>query len=1200
MEYKSNLVPLTPAEIPVGKMAQFEEELNGVLSGQYGTAIRNISITGNYSVGKSSHLKSFQGRNPQYQYKTVSLAKFANSSSNKLKGSTNKEATEPLVEGARGSSDEGATRQVVEESIVQQLLYSVQAKSLPNSRFRRISYQSKASVFVNACIFLFSLTSYAYVFLVDQIPLALLTYFEMFPAGLFSLGCLLGVSYVSWKVVKFSGNIHFSNFDFKGIKFNGTSPKSSALHRYIDEIVYFFESGDTDVVIFEDLDRFEDVGVFNSLRELNLILNSYDNIKRPIYFIYAVRDCLFLANDRTKFFDLIIPIVPVVHSSNAFEIFKRLLEANGERVKNYEKDGITTSHLQSIALYFDDMRLINNVVNEFTLYKGQLPDSAPVGNKLLSMIAIKNLYPKEYAQLILRKGKIYEAIAGIDEFKNTLSKDTRKEREEIEEQIKRLESSSVSNLGEVNRLFWLLYAEAAGVTGHHLHSMDKLTYNNFVSTFIDTPSGKHLTIHYGNSKTTIRTNTIKNALGETAYEAQQKVIVSIEDLKSNRASLLKAEREIRTYSIGDVINHSVGRKLINTELGEEFGLVSLCIRNQTLANDYEFYISRFYEGSLTKNDISVIQSLKQGWDLDREQKVDNPKLVLMKLSLTELPKRIPASLVKTLLDYPKVTSFELSDYKIERTDYQYYYQSLDDIQTKIKFVCETFDYKSHMVEMLNFLDGDEAAVAEFIFIMKTVDPVDMHDTYKDMVDEAIFNIRDIDLLFTFESFKFDWESYLLNGASGKFKHISKGISIDTAIKLKQNNSVVFTKENISILVSVLHQIDVSNISYSSIRDTGDSELLAFVENNINEFITFYSCDNDGVETPEHFLYLLSLETLEESARERLLEVYTHKYEQLNYIHSSLWDLLVDNNFISLNYISIPEIYHRYEKFDLNVVNQINDEFDDDICKEFKRLFNDKPLALTSDFISSNVTNDIKKAIFNDIEFNLEELEKMEELNSKSLNQLVKHSTIPFESSVFAFIFDTDNQLAFDYLLGVDLDGGGAFKQLSLIDNKIKVSIVNHEDSELSLVRKRLLEELISSDINFNDELVSSVTLDLLLADDGFIIKPENWVLSGDFFSFVSDSEVFDMETLVQKALTLSEDKALILKMFVTKYTVGNIEDLISVENENKHKVTINATESTKYILNIMKELNLIRSFEIESDGRCKVHVYRAKLNEFMK
>lgn len=1186
MEYKSNLVPLTPAEIPVDKMAQFEEELNSVLSGQYGTAIRNISITGNYSVGKSSHLKSFQERNPKYQYKTVSLAKFANNSNNKLKEESD-------------SSDELATRQVVEESIVQQLLYSVQAKSLPNSRFRRISYQSKFSVFVNACIFLFSLASYTYVFQVEKIPSALLTYFEGFPAGLFSLGCLLSVFYVSLKVVNFAGNIHFSNFDFKGIKFNGTSSKSSALHRYIDEIVYFFESGDTDVVIFEDLDRFEDVGVFNSLRELNLILNNYENIKRPIYFIYAVRDCLFLANDRTKFFDLIIPIVPVVHSSNAFEIFKRLLEANGERVNNDEKVSITTSHLQSIALYFDDLRLINNVVNEFTLYKGQLPD--PVGNKLLSMIAIKNLYPKEYAQLILRNGKIYDAITGLNEFKEEISRSTRKEREELEEQIERLESCSVSNLREVNMLFWSLYSQSAGLNIRHVVKIDDLTYENFVSSFEGSPSNQSIRIYdTSNRQHSVRANTVTNALGETIHQAQQKFFASIEELKSRKALLIKNEQQISTYSIGDVINHSAGRKLIADKLGSDLGLVLLCIRNQTLANDYEFYISRFYEGSLTKNDIFVIQNLKQGWDLDIEHKVDKPKLVLSKLSLSELPARIPASLVKALLLNPNVTSFELSDWVIESNDYQLYYQSIGDVHTKSEFVKETLNYKLHFGKILKYLDRDEEALSEFIFIMKGIDPVDMHKNYENMLNEATFNIRDVDLLFSYESDRFDWESYLLNGVSGKFKHISKGISIGTAIKLKQNNSVVFTKENISTLVSILHQIDECNISYSSVRDTGDSELLAFVESNINEFISFYSCDNDGVETPEHFLYLLSLQTLEVSTRDRLLESYTHKYEQLNFIHPSLWDLLLDNNFINLNYISIPEIYHHYEKFDVNVVNQVNYEFDDEMCKEFKRLFKDKPLALTSDFISSNITNEIKKEIFNDIEFNLEELEKMEESNSESLNQLVEHSTIPFESGAFAFIFDTDNKLAFDYLLGVDVCGALPFKQLSLLDDKVKVAIVNHEDSELSLVRKKLLEELISSDINFEDELVSSVTLDLLLTDDGFIIKPEDWVLSGDFLSFVIDSKVFDIETIVKKTLALSQDKALVLKTFVTKYTVGSIEDLISAENENKHKVTINATESTKYILNIMKKLNLIRSFEIEFDGRCKVHVYRAKLNEFMK
>lgn len=49
-----------------------------------------------------------------------------------------------------------------------------------------------------------------------------------------------------------------------------------------------------DVVIIEDLDRFEDPSIYASLRELNTLLNSSGQLrKRPVHFIYAVRDSIF-------------------------------------------------------------------------------------------------------------------------------------------------------------------------------------------------------------------------------------------------------------------------------------------------------------------------------------------------------------------------------------------------------------------------------------------------------------------------------------------------------------------------------------------------------------------------------------------------------------------------------------------------------------------------------------------------------------------------------------------------------------------------------------------------------------------------------------------------------------------------------------------------------------------------------------------
>lgn len=47
----------------------------------------------------------------------------------------------------------------------------------------------------------------------------------------------------------------------------------SCFDKYLDEILYYFEISRRDIVVFEDLDRFDNVEIFETLRALNTLLN---------------------------------------------------------------------------------------------------------------------------------------------------------------------------------------------------------------------------------------------------------------------------------------------------------------------------------------------------------------------------------------------------------------------------------------------------------------------------------------------------------------------------------------------------------------------------------------------------------------------------------------------------------------------------------------------------------------------------------------------------------------------------------------------------------------------------------------------------------------------------------------------------------------------------------------------------------------
>lgn len=70
---------------------------------------------------------------------------------------------------------------------------------------------------------------------------------------------------------------------------------------------YLFDNVDADVIVFEDMDRFDANRIFERLREVNTLTNLQrkEDGKKVIRFFYLLRDDIFVSKDRTKFFDYI-------------------------------------------------------------------------------------------------------------------------------------------------------------------------------------------------------------------------------------------------------------------------------------------------------------------------------------------------------------------------------------------------------------------------------------------------------------------------------------------------------------------------------------------------------------------------------------------------------------------------------------------------------------------------------------------------------------------------------------------------------------------------------------------------------------------------------------------------------------------------------------------------------------------------------
>ncbi|SFD77702.1 hypothetical protein SAMN04515678_1031 [Roseivivax sediminis] len=192
--------------------------------------VSNIALTGPYGSGKSSIIRSFLRSYPR-QALHISLAAFL-----------------PEAEDERRT----VTKQEVERSILQQLLYGADANKLPLSRFKRIQSPSFWSIFRSFYI-LIGLLALWYMFN-NRAAIFDGSYFKPFDiTSWIDISVAVFVLIFLWSVIHHfyvaSFGVSLKSISLKDIEIRPSSDdQDSILNRHLDEIVYFFQSTRYDLV----------------------------------------------------------------------------------------------------------------------------------------------------------------------------------------------------------------------------------------------------------------------------------------------------------------------------------------------------------------------------------------------------------------------------------------------------------------------------------------------------------------------------------------------------------------------------------------------------------------------------------------------------------------------------------------------------------------------------------------------------------------------------------------------------------------------------------------------------------------------------------------------------------------------------------------------------------------------------------------
>ena len=189
------------------------------------------------------------------------------------------------------------------------------------------------------------------------------------------------------------------NFSEGELGLNTAKVELAPVNVALCELIMFFAETKNEIVVFEDIDRSRNRRIFSKLREACIAINRSPivNSKKNVRFIYCVREDVFsVAEERTKFFDCIIPVLPYLNRSNVNALLVKNLQRglNGKAIPARLMAAVT-----SLSRYIPDARTMNNIWTEFFLHRAILRQDEHADYMLFGLMTFKNLLPDEYAKL---------------------------------------------------------------------------------------------------------------------------------------------------------------------------------------------------------------------------------------------------------------------------------------------------------------------------------------------------------------------------------------------------------------------------------------------------------------------------------------------------------------------------------------------------------------------------------------------------------------------------------------------------------------------------------------------------------------------------------------------------------------------------------------------------------------------------------
>ena len=693
------------------------------------------------------------------------------------------------------------------------------------------------------------------------------------------------------------------------------------------------------------MDRFDANRIFERLREVNTLANiqRQQENKKILRFFYLLRDDIFISKDRTKFFDYIVPVVPVIDSSNSYDQF----------IDHFKKSGLLKkfdeSFLQGLSLYIDDMRLLKNIHNEFVIYYNRLNTTELDCNKMLAIIAYKNLFPRDFADLQLNQGFVFTLFNKKETFIESEIAATKEMIKETQHRISSLKNEKLISMRELNAVFADRY-----LSGYHWNQYGDNELADFVLRNLNSNTRKE----YDSRKQALEDKIADNCaqLTQEAYELEHKLSA----IRSKQLHQIVTRDNIdeifsitSTNEIGEVTDFN------DIKSSEYFDLLKYLIRNGYIDETYADYMTYFYENSLSRIDKTFLRSVTDKKAKEYTYQLKSPQMVVSRLRLVDF-------------DQEEILNFDLLTFLLRTQSYTEYLErflkQLKDTEN-FKFIGAYFDATNEMPAFIKCLNAKwteifnsalrrngltEQQIRQYsIFslyysddnIIKNVNEGNCLCDYISNADDYLaINNPNIDKLIhgfkllgvSFKSFNYD----VLN------KELFNAVYEKSLYEINANNlQLIMTK-----VLGIEKNEDIIHKNYTILCSYPDSEVTQYIDRNINEYFDVILQMSNGTinDDEEVVITVLNNQDLDTEYKKSYISVLQTTIASIKEVtDSTLWSSLLDSGIIKYSEQNIIDYYNVF-KLDKSVISFIN---------KGKNTLN---------FSKGNYDDDIKKVLFSDV------------------------------------------------------------------------------------------------------------------------------------------------------------------------------------------------------------------------------------------